>query len=187
MPQLDLFQRPLLPAGFRYQPDVLSADEERELIDRFSDLPFTAFQFQGFEGKRRVVSFGWRFDFAGNRLERAPDIPPFLLPIRDRAAHWAGLDPADFQHVLITEYGPGAAIGWHRDRPVFADVIGVSLGARCVFRLRRRSGTRWERVSMTAEPRSAYLLQGLARTEWEHSIPAVDELRYSITFRSLRG
>jgi len=186
MPQLDLFKRPALPEGFRYEPDLLAAGEERELVGRLGDLPFTAFQFHGYEGKRRVVSFGWRFDFASNRLERADEIPAFLLPVRDRAALWAGLAATSLRHVLITEYAPGAAIGWHKDRPVFAEVIGLSLGAPCVFRLRRKAGARWERVSLTAEPRSAYLLRGPARAAWEHSIPAVDGLRYSITFRSLR-
>ncbi len=90
-------------------------------------------------------------------------------------------------HALITEYGPGAAIGWHRDKGVFSDVIGVSLLSPCTFRLRRRVGSSWERYSLIAEPRSAYLLRGEARTAWEHSIPAVETLRYSVTFRSLRG
>jgi alkylated DNA repair dioxygenase AlkB len=89
--------------------------------------------------------------------------------------------------VLVTEYVPGAAIGWHRDKAVFGDVVGVSLVSACVFRIRRTSGTAWERNSFRLEPRSAYLLRGPARTEWEHSIPAVDSLRYSVTFRTLRG
>src|SRR6185437_1327114 len=101
-------------------------------------------------------------------------------------AAFAGLASALLQHVLVTEYAPGAAIGWHKDKAVFGEVVGISLLSSCVFRLRRRAGRTWERASFTAEPRSAYLLEGPARTEWEHSIPAVDRLRYSITFRSLR-
>jgi alkylated DNA repair dioxygenase AlkB len=92
-----------------------------------------------------------------------------------------------FQQALVIEYGPGASIGWHRDKAVFGEVIGISLLSSCRFRFRRKSGSSWERVSLTAEPRSAYLLSGPSRTEWEHSIPAVDELRYSVTFRNLRS
>ena len=113
-------------------------------------------------------------------------MPDFLLPLRDLAARFAGMPPTELQHVLVTEYAEGAGIGWHRDKAVFGDVVGISLLAPCRFRLRRKQGTAWERVSITAEPRSAYLLRGPSRTEWEHSIPEVDSLRYSITFRNLK-
>jgi alkylated DNA repair dioxygenase AlkB len=106
--------------------------------------------------------------------------------LRDSAAAFAESTPDDFQHVLLTEYAPGAAIGWHKDKAVFGEVVGISLLSPCVFRFRRKAGATWERASLTAEPRSAYLLQGPSRTEWEHSIPAVDSLRYSITFRNFR-
>jgi alkylated DNA repair dioxygenase AlkB len=114
-------------------------------------------------------------------------MPAFLLPIRDKAAAFAGLAPARLQHVLVTEYGAGAGIGWHKDKAVFGEVIGISLVAPCTFRFRRKAAGRWQRASLLAEPRSAYLLRGPSRTEWEHSIPAVDSLRYSITFRNLRS
>ena len=107
--------------------------------------------------------------------------------IRERAARFAGVTPDALAHALVLEYPPGAAIGWHRDRPVFDDVIGISLTSPCTFRFRRKAGAKWERKSITAEPRSMYLLRGPARTEWEHSIPGVDTLRYSITFRSLNA
>ena len=188
MPQLELFEpAPLLPEGLRYRPDFIAPDDERQLLERIPELPFTAFRFRGYLGKRRVVSFGWQFDFERNELRRTDDIPEFLLPLRDEAARLAGLAPAEFQHVLVTEYEAGAGIGWHKDRPVFGAVVGISLLAPCVFRLRRASGTRWERASLTAEARSAYLLQGPSRTEWEHSIPPVESRRYSITFRNVRG
>ena len=103
-----------------------------------------------------------------------------------KAAQFAGLSADALQHALITEYSAGAAIGWHRDRPEFEDVIGISLRAPCVFRFRRKQGTRWERASIGLQPRSTYLLRGPARWDWQHSIPAVDNLRYSITFRSFR-
>ncbi len=173
-----------LPEGFRYQTDVLTLDEERQLIRDIQPLPFKEFEFHGFAGKRRVVSFGWRYDYTERGLQKADDIPAFLLPLRERAAQFAGLRAGDFQHVLVTEYSPGAAIGWHRDKAVFAEIVGFSLLSPARFRLRRKAGSKYERVTINAEPRSAYLLSGPARTEWEHSIPAVEQLRYSITFRN---
>jgi alkylated DNA repair dioxygenase AlkB len=178
---------PNLPEGLTYQSDWLPPEAERELVERFAELPFTPFEFQGYLGKRRVVSFGWQYDFNNMEIRRAEDMPGFLLPLRDRAAAFAGLASSDLQHVLLTEYAPGAGIGWHKDRSVFADVVGISLMAPCVFRLRRKTEKGWQRASFRAEPRSIYVLQGPARTEWEHSIPAVDTLRYSITFRNLRA
>ncbi len=114
-------------------------------------------------------------------------MPAWLLPLRERAAAFAGIAPPGLQQVLLSEYSPGAGIGWHRDKAVFGEVVGISLVSPCVFRLRRKSGSGWERASIVAEPRSAYLLRGPARSEWEHSIPAVDSLRYSITFRNVRS
>ena len=175
------------PAGFKYQPDFLSLDEERELLERFGDLPFEPFQFGNYVGNRRVVSFGWRYDFVTRGLHQAAEMPAFLLPLRDRAALLAARTPADLQHVLLTEYAAGAGIGWHKDKADFGEVVGISLLSACRFRLRRKRKAGWDRVSLEAEPRSAYLLSGTSRTEWEHSIPAVETLRYSITFRSLRA
>ena len=186
--QPDLFgAAPNLPEGLRYQPELLSHDEERALVEAFAGLPFKPFEFQGWLGKRRVVFFGWRYDFNDRALGPAEPIPGFLLPLREKASALLGAAPEDLPHALITEYAPGAAIGWHRDRPEFADVVGVSLLSPCTFRLRRRQETKWERASFVAEPRSGYALTGPARSEWEHSIPAVESLRYSVTFRKLRG
>ena len=187
--QLALFAplaTPAMPPGFRYAPDVIDAAEEARLVGAFADLPFKEFEFHGFLGKRRVVSFGLRYDFNGGGLQQAAPIPPFVLPVRERAAAFAGLAPDRLQHVLITEYRPGAAIGWHRDRPNFGDVIGVSLLSPCTFRMRRKREAGWERAAMQLDRRSVYLMRGASRDDWEHSIPAVEELRYSITFRSLR-
>jgi alkylated DNA repair dioxygenase AlkB len=186
--QLNLFGAgPALPEGFRYRPEVVSAAGERELLEHVRALPFRDFAFHGHVGKRRVVSYGWRYEFDGRGLVKADDIPPFLLALRETAAAFAGVPGDGLRHVLVTEYGAGAGIGWHRDKDVFGDVIGISLLSPCVFRLRRAAGAGWQRVSLTAEPRSAYLLRGASRTEWEHSIPPVDALRYSITFRDVRG
>jgi alkylated DNA repair dioxygenase AlkB len=186
--QLGLFgEAPAGPDGFLHRADFVSPDEERELAAQIAGLPFRAFEFQGFTGKRRVVSFGWRYDFNHARLEATEPLPEFLLPLRDRAAGLAGVEPEAFAHALVTEYGPGAAIGWHRDRPDFEQVVGASLLSPCTFRFRRRAETGWERISIPMEPRSAYLLTGQARNGWEHSIPPVEGLRYSVTFRSLRN
>lgn len=177
---------PRLPDGFRYRPRLLEEAEEGALVAEIERLPFKEFEFHGFSGKRRVMSFGWRYDFNEAKLSPAAPIPEFLLPVRREAACFAGADEAAFEQILVTEYQPGAAIGWHKDRAVFADVVGVSLLAECRFRFRRKAGAGWERASLSLSPRSAYLLSGQARVEWEHSIPAVEQLRYSLTFRNFR-
>jgi alkylated DNA repair dioxygenase AlkB len=185
--QLALFDTPpALPDGFRYAPDVVAPADEGVLLEHIRGLPFRDFELHGYTGKRRVVSFGWHYDFNERALRRADDIPDFLRSLREVAARFAGMHPTRLQHVLVTEYGAGAGIGWHRDKSVFGEVVGISLLTPCTFRLRRKLGDGWERRSVIAEPRSAYLLSGAARTEWEHSIPAVDALRYSVTFRNLR-
>jgi alkylated DNA repair dioxygenase AlkB len=176
-----------LPEGFRYRPELLGAGDERALLARVRGLPFREFEFHGYTGRRRVVSFGWHYDFSARHLRKADDIPDYLLPLRAAAAEFAGLEPGELQHVLVTEYGPGAGIGWHRDKAVFGETVGVSLLSACVLRFRRAlSARKWERAKVTAEPRSAYLLSGPARAAWEHSIHAVGALRYSITFRNMR-
>jgi len=172
--------------GFRYQLDLLDHSEEAALIPRLSALPFRDFEFHGYTGKRRVVSFGWKYDFSSAALRQADEIPDFLLPLRARAASFANLAAEAFPHALVTEYGPGAGIGWHRDKAVFGEVVGISLLASCVLRFRRKDDRKWERVNVLTEPCSAYHLSGPARTEWQHSILRVDELRYSITFRTMR-
>jgi alkylated DNA repair dioxygenase AlkB len=182
---LDLFGEDALPRGFTYQADFLTGEEELLLLQHLKILPFRDFEFQGFMGKRRIVSFGWRYDYNGGGLSRTDDVPGFLLGLRTQAGIFAGIAAEDLQQVLVTEYGPGAAIGWHRDRSVFGDVVGISLLSACNFRLRRKAGKTWERRSLIAAPRSVYLLRGPSRTEWEHSIPGVESLRYSITFRNV--
>jgi len=183
----DAFQpAPNLPEGLRYQPELIGAADEAMFLARVRELPFRAFEFHGYTGKRRVISFGWQYDFAGRQLRKAENMPEFLLALRATAAAFADLTPEALQQALVTEYSPGAGIGWHRDKPVFGQVVGISLLAPCVFRFRRAAGEKWERVNLVAAPRSAYLLSGPARWMWEHSIPPVSALRYSITFRTLR-
>jgi alkylated DNA repair dioxygenase AlkB len=173
-----------LPEELQYRPDLISANEEAALVEHIAALPFRPFEFHGYLGNRRTVSFGFRYDFGDQAMHEAEPIPDFLRPLRDRAAEFAGLKPADLEHALVTEYAPGAGIGWHRDRPVFADVIGISLLAPCRFRLRRKQGETWQRAALDLAPRSTYLLRGPVRYEWQHSIVPMEELRYSVTFRS---
>ena len=185
--QPDLFGAPAdMPEGLAYGGDIITVEEEAFLADRIAGLPFKAFQFHGFEGNRRTVSFGWRYGFDGSGLAAAEPIPDWLLPFRARAASVAGLEPAALAHLLVIEYAPGAGIGWHRDRPVFGDVLGLSLLAPARLRFRRKRAETWERKAVRVEPRSAYLLRGPARGEWEHSIAPMEVLRYSLTFRTLR-
>ena len=186
--QFDLFGAPAtgLPDGLRYAPEVIPADEAAGLVVAFADLPFQAFDFHGFKGNRRIVSYGGRYDFSASRLEAAEPIPDFLLPARRAAAAFAGLEPEAIHHAMVTEYAPGAGIGWHRDRPEFDKVIGLSFVSEAVMRFRRRRDAGWARASLPLAPGSAYLLDGPARQDWQHSIAPGDQLRYSVTFRTLR-
>ncbi len=185
-PQTDLFAAPTgLPKGFRYQPDVLSVEEEEALERELGALPFKPFDFQGFLANRRVVSFGYRYDYGSRAVVEAAPLPSFLEPLRHKVAALFGRPADAFRQVLINEYQPGAGIGWHRDKAQFDEVVGVSLLHPCNLRFRRKAGATWDRASLTVEPRSAYLLSGPARTIWEHSIPVLDHLRYSITLRTL--
>jgi alkylated DNA repair dioxygenase AlkB len=186
MAQLSFLDAADGPAGLRYRPDFLTANEETELAERIGALPFRPFEFQGFLGKRETVSFGWSYRFDGSGLSEAAPIPDWLLPVRARAAAFAGLVPEALEHALLIRYGEGAGLGWHRDRPVFDDVLGISLLSPAPLRFRRREGAKWRRFTLAAEPRSIYLLRGPARSEWEHSIPPVGTLRYSITLRSMK-
>jgi alkylated DNA repair dioxygenase AlkB len=152
----------------------------------FERLPLTPFQFHGYVGNRRTVSFGYGYDYNTETLTKAEPIPDFLMPLRDAAGRFSGIAPEAFVQALVTEYAPGAGIGWHRDRPVYQDIIALSFGAACTLRFRQRDGTSWARYSLDVDPRSAYLMRGPAREEWEHSIPAMNQLRYSVTFRNFR-
>ena len=149
-------------------------------------LPFRPCEFQGFLGRRETVSFGWSYRFDGTGLAEAAPIPDWLLPVRARAAAFAGLEPEALVQALVIRYAEGAGLGWHRDRPVFDDVLGISLLSAAPLRFRRKQGETWQRFTMEAEPRSLYLLRGPARSEWQHSLAPVAELRYAITFRSMR-
>ena len=174
-----------LPTGMRYREEIVSEGQERSLAHYIERLPLKPFEFAGgFKGNRRVVSFGWRYDYNQQTLIEASTIPKELDEVRRAAALFSNHRPEDLVQALVTEYAPGAGIGWHRDKKMFGDVIGISLLTRCNFRLRLKKDTGWARVSLEVAPRSAYLLSGASRTVWEHSIPPLEQLRYSITLRT---
>lgn len=173
-----------MPPGLAVREEFITEPEENALLEKFATLDFQPFAFQGWYGKRETISFGWRYDFNDSRLHAAPPIPEFLLPLRERAAALAGVAPEALEQALVIRYGVGAGIGWHRDRPAFDRVVGISLSSACILRFRRREGMKFRRWSLEASRRSAYLLSGEIRRQWEHSIAPVEELRHSITFRS---
>jgi alkylated DNA repair dioxygenase AlkB len=172
------------PAGLVHEQEFISTAEEESLLSHVRSLTFKPFAFHGWFGKRETVSFGWRYDFNDSRVHEAPPIPEFLLPLRARAARLAQLAAESLQQALVVRYDVGAGIGWHRDRPVFDKVVGISLLSPCVLRFRRRDGRTFQRFALDACPRSAYLLSGEIRHDWEHSIAPMEAMRYSITFRS---
>lgn len=183
--QPDLFGSPILP-GLAVADDIVDAAEERRWIARIEAADLAPFQFQQWEGKRLTRSFGWTYDFQTGRFGPGEPIPQWLEPARARAADFAGLDPEALEQALVIHYGIGAGIGWHKDRPVFGHVIGISLGAPAEMRFRRRIPAGFERASADLAPRSIYHMQGEVRDDWEHSIAPMDTPRWSITFRSLR-
>jgi DNA oxidative demethylase len=175
------------PAGFFYRPELLTALEETSLVTHVRAFDFAAIEMRGQVARRRTVHFGWIYGYESWRIEPGPPIPDFLLPLRTQAAALAGVEPADLVEVLVTEYAPGAGIGWHRDAPQFGPVVGVSLLSACRMRFQRGVGAaRQTRVALL-EPRSAYVFDGEARWQWQHSIPPMKSLRYSVTFRTLRN
>ena len=175
----------LQPRGFKYQENFIAEAEEGSLLAALGLLDLKPFEFHGHVGNRRVTSFGLKYNFSSRAVETASETPAFLNDLLVRVARFAGLEPEAFQQVGVNEYRAGAGIGWHKDKPEFGVIVGVSLGAPAIMRFRRPQGERWERVSHEVRARSIYILAGESRTEWEHSIPAVSELRYSVTFRTL--
>ncbi|HUP66984.1 MAG TPA: alpha-ketoglutarate-dependent dioxygenase AlkB [Sphingomicrobium sp.] len=179
-----LFDAPLI-AGLDYRQDVISEGEEAELIDRLRALDLAPFRFQGWLGNRKTRSFGWRYDFDDSSFTPGEPIPDWVGSVRDKAAAFAALEPSDFVHVLLARYDPGAGIGWHRDRDVFEKVVGISLSTPAMLRFRQRSADGFKRANVEVAPRSAYLLSGESRWDWEHRITPGEQLRFSVTFRTL--
>ncbi len=174
------------PPGFRYHPDVIAPDEERELTERLRALAWQEVKMRGQVARRRTVHFGWLYGYESWRIEPGPPIPDFLLPLREQAAVLADVAADALAEVLITEYSPGAGIGWHRDAPMFGDIVGVSLLSPCRFRFQRGKGAARETRAADLAPRSAYVMTGSARWQWQHSIPPMKTWRYSVTFRTLK-
>jgi alkylated DNA repair dioxygenase AlkB len=186
--QLSLFaDRGAGPEGLRYQPEFIQAATEAELIAHIETLPLQPFQFGAYEGKRRVASFGFRYDYSLRKLGEADPIPGWLTSVIRSVEAFGGLLAGSVAQVLCTEYDAGVGIGWHRDKPHFDEIFGLSLNSACKFRFRRPAGAKWERFMLLAEPRSLYMMSGESRQVWEHSIPAVEQRRYSITFRTMRN
>jgi alkylated DNA repair dioxygenase AlkB len=184
--QAQLFgDAPALPAGFIYQPEFITQDEERALLAAIAELPLAEAKYREYTARRRVAYFGKDYDFSKNRMGEAPPIPAFLEPLRAKVARWIGIAPDAFVTALVTEYRPGTPLGWHRDAPNYERVAGVSLGGWARMRLRQYPPGDDKPLVLELAPRSAYQMQGVARWRWQHSIPATKELRYSITFRTL--
>ncbi len=182
--QPDLFGEPRL-AGLSQAGAVVTPSEERALIEAIDATQLLPFHFHGWLGKRLTISYGWRYGFDDASFAPSEAIPDWLLPLRAKAARFACLQPDELVQALLIRYDPGAGIGWHRDRPVFEHVLGISLGAPATMRFRRRRPDGFDRASVLLAPRSIYHLTGEARHEWEHSIAAMEVTRWSITFRSL--
>ena len=179
-----LFDTPLI-GGLDYRDAIISESEERALIRRLEAEELTPFRFQGWLGNRKTRSFGWRYDFDDASFTRTKPIPDWLEPLQRHAADFAGVDAQDFAHVLLARYDPGAGIGWHKDRDVFEQVVGVSLGTPATLRFRQRMSDGFRRASLELAPRSAYLLSRESRWAWEHRITPGETLRFSVTFRTL--
>ena len=191
LPQGALFDVDV-PDGFRYRDDFISGDEESLLAEAIARLEFSTFEMRGVVARRRVVFFGRSYDATG--AVTSP-LPSFLVSLRDKVAVWAGLEASAFAMALVNEYPPGAPIGWHRDAPQYDIVAGVSLLSPCRMKFRpyvgqnaqgQTQGRRRATHEIALERRSAYLIAGESRTAYEHHIPGVSALRYSITFRTMR-
>lgn len=192
MSQADLFGAPPgppLPAGMRYEEEFLTREEEAALVATIEGLPLAPMKYQQYEALRRVVSYGGQYDFGRQQLNEAPPLPPWLQPLRAKAAAWIGVAPEAFTQALVAEYRPGTPLGWHRDVPDFEDIVGISLANEAILRFRpyppdapRKAAV----LKLAVQPRSIYLLRGPARWAWQHSVAATKLLRYSITLRTPR-
>jgi alkylated DNA repair dioxygenase AlkB len=191
--QADLFAAdtappfPALPEGMVYETEFLTPGEEQALVTLIERMPLAEMRYKGYTARRRVASFGGKYDFSANRLEAAAPLPAELEPLRRKVAAWVGVEPAAFTQVLVAEYRDGTPLGWHRDVPDFEDVVGVSLLNEAVLRFRpypprepKKAGV----IKLTVAPRSIYLLRGAARWGWQHSVAPTRSLRYSITLRT---
>ncbi len=185
--QLILFDTPRsLPNGLVYKPDFLTRDEEEILLAYIGNLPLFHAPYREYTANRRIMNFGWSFDFRKNRLVPGPELPTFLKPVQYKIAKWLGIEKRRVAEALITEYSKGTQLGWHVDNESFETIVGISLGSWSRIRFRPlRSRNKNDIITLELEPRSAYIMQGQVRWEWQHSVMPVPDLRYSITFRTL--
>ncbi|HKY72535.1 MAG TPA: alpha-ketoglutarate-dependent dioxygenase AlkB [Nitrospira sp.] len=178
----------ILPNGFQYRADWITSEEEQRLLSSIEKLPFSEVRMHGVVARRKVVHFGWDYGYDSWKITPTVPIPDWLLRLRTRVAGVLLVPEDAIQEVLVTRYEPGAGIGWHRDAPMFGPaVLGVSLVGRCRMRFQRTIGGKRHTAETVLEARSAYVLAGAARFAWQHSIPPEKELRYSITFRTLKA
>jgi alkylated DNA repair dioxygenase AlkB len=185
--QAQLFEeQPASPAGFLYVSEFLRVAQQARLLELIRALPFEEAQYKEWRARRRIVSFGGRYDYSHNELSAAPPIPQFLDPLRTQLAQWAGIAEERLQHATIAEYRPATPLGWHRDVPEFEDVLGVSLLGHARLRFRPWPPASGQRSTwnIDLEPRSAYQVRGPARWQWQHAVSPTRELRYSVTFRT---
>jgi DNA oxidative demethylase len=174
------------PEGLVYRPELVSVEDEAELLEQLEALRFDPIVMHGQEARRTARHYGLDYDYEGRTPQPGEPVPDWLLPLRAQAAELAGHEPDELVEILVQRYPPGSTIGWHRDAPAFGTVIGVSLGGSARLRFQRGKGDERRVWEVLVEPRSGYVLAGPARTSWQHSIPPTKELRYSITFRTLR-
>ena len=187
MNQTELFTAArTLPEGFEYREDFLDCAQEHGLLEHIRLLPLQEAQYKEWQARRRVVSYGGRYDYTRNVLTPAPPVPPFLHALRAQVAAWAGITAERLEHALIAEYRPDTPLGWHRDVPQFEEVIGISLLGHARLRFRPWPPPPGQRTVCTLElaPRSVYVLRGAARWQWQHALSPTRELRYSITLRT---
>ena len=175
------------PEGLVYRPELITVEEEADLFGVLESLPFDPIVMHGQEARRTARHFGLDYDYEARTPLPGERPPDWLLPVRERAAQLAGHDPDELVEILVQRYPPGSTIGWHRDAPAFGTVVGVSIGASARLRFQRGKGEARRVWEVLLEPRSGYVLAEKARTSWQHSIPPTKELRYSITFRTLRA
>jgi DNA oxidative demethylase len=179
---------PTPPPGLIYVPDFLDGTAQSRLVAHIEQITFTEVRMHGVASRRTTAHFGWRYDYDARRLDQPVVIPDFLLELRERVAPIITATPETLAEVLVTCYPPGAMIGWHRDAPMFGpSVVGLSLLSACQMRFRQRVGDRFLRFNQVLERGSAYVISGPARATWQHSIPPVSAIRYSVTFRTLRS
>jgi alkylated DNA repair dioxygenase AlkB len=181
-----------LPAGLAYEAAFIGRDEERALIEVIARLPLHEARYKEYTARRRVVAFGSKFDFDAYQLKAQPIgvLPDPLQALRERLAAWTGIAVDDFVHVMVAEYPPGTPLGWHRDAPDYELIAGVSLGSAARLRFRPwppRDPKKDDILALELAPRSAYRMAQTARWGWQHSVPPVPALRYSVTMRTVRA